>query len=192
MNFDLTEDQKLLVRTVEGFCKKESPVDRVRQIRSNPRGWDEKVWKEMGELGWLGVMFPAAVGGLDGSFVDAALIIEKLGSTLVPEPYLASVALAGSVLLHGASEEQQSKWLGPMITGDESLALAYVENEGRFDVTSVQTRAEKSGSGYVLKGKKRFVLNGQAANHVIVSARTSGGIASAGRPDAINARASSR
>src|SRR5688572_1779961 len=105
MNFDLTDDQKMLVETVQSFVKKDSPVERMRRLRSDPIAWEKTVWKQMGELGWLGVMFPESVGGLGMSFVEAGLIIEQLGTTLVPEPYLPSVVLAGTALARAGSAE---------------------------------------------------------------------------------------
>jgi len=175
MDFNLTDDQKMLVDTVSNFTKKDSPVERVRKIRDSEIGWDRAVWQKMGELGWLGVPFPESVGGIGGSFVDAGLVIEKLGTTLVPEPYIPSVIVAGLTLSHHGTEEQQQKYLPAMIEGKTSLALAYAEKNSRYDVCHLETRAEKSGSDYKLTGKKEWVLNGQAADHILVSARTSGG-----------------
>ncbi len=174
MDFELSDDQKMLVDTVQSFCKKESPTERLRKMRENPIGWEKKIWQQMGELGWLGVAFPEDVGGLGGSFVDAGLIIEQLGTTLVPEPFIPSVALAGSILQAGGTVAQKEQFLTPMLEGSESLAVAYLEAQSRHTVTDVQTRAEKTGNGYKLTGKKRWVLNGQGADHIVVSARTGG------------------
>jgi alkylation response protein AidB-like acyl-CoA dehydrogenase len=174
MDFQLSDDQKMLVETVQNFTKKDSPVERVRKIRDSERGWDEKVWRQMGELGWLGLPFPEELGGLGGAFVDVGLILEELGATLVPEPYLPSVILAGLTLRDAGTQAQKEKILPPMIEGRTSLALAFVETDSRHDVCTVGTRAEKTSGGYKLTGKKEWVLNGQAADHILVSARTSG------------------
>lgn len=176
MDFELSDDQKLLASTVGDFAKKESPLERARKLRDDEVGWDEAVWSQMGELGWLAVPFPEAVGGFDGSFVECALILEQLAKTLVPEPYLASVVLGGMAVLHGASEEQAKRWLEPMVEGKTSLALAWAERAGRYDVSAVETRAEKKGDGYELTGEKVWVLNGHAADQLIVSARTTAGV----------------
>jgi alkylation response protein AidB-like acyl-CoA dehydrogenase len=175
MDFTLNDDQKMLVDTVTSFTKKESPVDRVRKIRDLDIGWDRNIWRHMGELGWLGVALPEGVGGIGGSFLDAGLIVERLGATLVPEPYVPSVIVAGLTIARQGTEEQRQKYLPPMIEGKTSLALAYVEKDSRYDVADVTTRAEKTGGDYKLSGKKEWVLNGQAADHILVSARTSGG-----------------
>lgn len=174
MNFDLSEDQKLLVETVEAFLKKDSPVERFRRLRTDERGWEPRVWRQMAELGWLGVMFAERDGGLGMSFVEAALIVEQLGTALVPEPYIPSVVLGGTALAEAGSAAQKELFLQPMLQGRKSLALAYAEAQSRGVVTDVATRATKSGDGYRLNGRKHFVLNGHAAEHILVSARTSG------------------
>lgn len=174
MDFTLTEDQRMLVETVQSFTKKDSPVERIRKVRESETGWDKGVWRKIGELGWLAVPFPEEYGGIGGAFLDAGLIIEQLGTTLVPEPYIPSVILGGLTLLHAGSSAQKQRLLPPMIEGKESLALAYAEQDSRYDACTVRTRAEKTGDGYILTGKKVWVLNGQAADHILVSARTSG------------------
>jgi alkylation response protein AidB-like acyl-CoA dehydrogenase len=174
MNFDLSPDQKLLVDTAAAFARKESPVSRLRTLREDPVGWSKATWKQMGELGWLGIPFSESLGGFGGAFSDAALVLEKLGTTLVPEPYIASVVLAGSTIVGAGSEAQQRRWLEPLIAGDSTLALAYAERDSRFDALRVATRAEKHGAAYRLRGEKVFVLNGHAADALVVSARTSG------------------
>ena len=175
MNFDLSQDQKLLVDTAASFVRKESPVTRLRAMRQDPVGYSKELWKRMGELGWLGVLMPESLGGFGGTFQDAALILEKLGTTLVPEPYIASVVLGASAIVSLGNDEQKKRWVEPLVAGDTSLALAYAEPEGRFDPQRIVTRAHKSGQAYRISGKKVFVLNGHAADAIVVSARTSGG-----------------
>jgi alkylation response protein AidB-like acyl-CoA dehydrogenase len=174
MNFDLTEDQKMILDTVRTFVKKELPMERMRKMRDDERGYSPEVWKHMGELGWLGIAYPEEVGGFGGSFVDASLIVEQFGTALVSEPYLASAVLAGKALLLAGNAEQHEQWLTPMLEGTTTLALAYAERDSRFDSASVATRAEKSGDGYRIKGEKVWVLNGHAADQLVVSARTAG------------------
>jgi alkylation response protein AidB-like acyl-CoA dehydrogenase len=161
MDFTLTDDQRMLVETVKSFTKKDSPVERIRKVRESETGWDKNVWRKIGELGWLGVPFPEEYGGIGGAFLDAGLIIEQLGTTLVPEPYIPSVILGGLTLLHAGSSAQKERLLPPMIEGKESLSLAYVEQESRYDAGTVRTRAEKTGDGYKLTGKKVWVPTGK-------------------------------
>jgi alkylation response protein AidB-like acyl-CoA dehydrogenase len=174
MNFELEEEQRLLVDTVASFVKKQSPVTRLRALRADPIGWSRDVWRQMGEYGWLGVLFPEAIGGSGGSFVDAALILEQLGTTLVPEPLIPALITAFPLLRLG-TEEQHQAFLAPMIEGRTSLALAYAEAQSRFSESDVATSATRTARGYRLDGSKRWVLNGHAADTIVVSARTSGG-----------------
>ena len=174
MDFELSDDQKMLVETAQSFVKKESPITRARKLRDNATGWDRAVWKKMGDLGWMSLPFPESVGGFGGSFADVSLILDQLGTTLVPEPFVESVVLAGMAILRAGSAAQQQRLLTPMIAGDTSLALAALERGSRYDVTAVTTRAEKRGESWALTGEKFFVLNGHAADQLVVSARTSG------------------
>ncbi|MBN8609383.1 MAG: acyl-CoA dehydrogenase family protein [Deltaproteobacteria bacterium] len=186
MDFELNDDQKLLKDSAAQFTKS-SPVTRFRKLRSHGGGhggevvshdrcWEPSVWKQMADLGWLGLFYPESVGGLGLSFFDMTLVLEELGKTLVPEPILASVVLAGGAVLKGASVEQQKKILGPMIEGKTSLALAWAEKDGRYDAGHVSTTAKKEGGTWLLSGEKVWALNGHAAETLIVSARTEAGI----------------
>jgi alkylation response protein AidB-like acyl-CoA dehydrogenase len=174
MNFDLSEEQQILVDSVAKFVKNDSPVERFRKLRETERGWDPATWARMGEFGWLGVVFPEEHGGFGGRFVDLALILEQLGRGLVPEPLIPSVVLAGGLLSRLGSEAQRQELLAPMLEGRSSLALAYAERQSRYHLHDCRTRAERRGSGWVLSGEKTWVLNGHAANHIVVSARTAG------------------
>jgi alkylation response protein AidB-like acyl-CoA dehydrogenase len=175
MNFDLSQDQKMLADSAASFAKKSSPVTRMRKLRDDPFGYERKVWKQMGELGWLGLPFSEAQGGFGGSMVDVAILLEHLGSTLVPEPYLSSVILAGTTLARAGSAAQHKRFLEPLIAGDATSALAWCERQGRYDASDVATRAEPTaGGGARLDGEKVFVLGGHDADWLVVSARERG------------------
>jgi alkylation response protein AidB-like acyl-CoA dehydrogenase len=176
MDFELDQDQQMLATTVAEFAKNESPVARFRQLRDSEIGYQPATWRKMGELGWMGVPFPESVGGFGGSFIECALIIENLATTLVPEPYLASVVLGGMTLARAGDAAQHEAYLTPMIEGEATLALAYSEAQSRHDVSSVETTATRDGNGYKLSGEKVWVLNGHHADHLIVSAKAPGGV----------------
>jgi alkylation response protein AidB-like acyl-CoA dehydrogenase len=174
MDFELSDEQRLLVDSVNNFVKKDSPIERFRKQRDVDPGWSKEIWAQMGELGWLGLPFPESAGGLGTGFLDAALLLDRFGTTLVPEPYIPSVVLAGTALVRAGSKAQQERWLAPMIAGERTLALASSEKDGRYDVAHVKTRAQKHGAGYTLDGEKVWVLSGDSADQLVVSARTSG------------------
>ncbi|HYB99857.1 MAG TPA: acyl-CoA dehydrogenase family protein [Candidatus Limnocylindrales bacterium] len=174
MNFELTEEQTMIVDAVRKFVDNDSPVTRFRQLRETQQGWEPKVWQNMAEYGWLAVAFPEDQGGYGGNFTDVALILEQLGRGLVPEPYIPSVVLAGGLLSRLGTGEQTEKFLSPMLEGRTSLAFAYAERQSRYNLADCETSARRSGGQYVLNGRKTWVLNGHAADHIIVVARTAG------------------
>ncbi|MCB9592104.1 MAG: acyl-CoA dehydrogenase family protein [Sandaracinaceae bacterium] len=176
MDLSLTEDQKMIRETAATFVKKESPVERSRKLRDTDLGHDAAVYRQMGELGWLGLPLPEHVGGFGGSMVDAAILLEEFGKTLVPEPYLASVVLGGMAVAHGASTAQQQELLGPMVEGDSVLALGWAERGSRYDASAIEARAEKRGDAWSITGEKVWVLGGHAADHLVVSAKTGAGV----------------
>lgn len=189
MDFELNEDQKLLKDSAAQFTKS-SPVTRMRKLRSHgatghgatsdhgndPIGWEPSVWKQMADLGWLGLFYPEDIGGLGMTFFDLCLVVEELGKTLVPEPIIASVILAGGAVLHAGTKAQQKAILGPMIDGKTSLALAWAEKNSRYDASVVSTTATHANGQYTLTGAKVWALNGHAADTLIVSAKTASGI----------------
>ena len=170
MNFSLTDDQRMLVDAAAGFIRKQSPVARMRKLREDSIGWSPQVWRQMGELGWLGLPFPEAVGGIGGSFVDLALVLEQLGAALVPEPIVPSLVAGMAILLAGDAAQQRS-YLTAMVAGQSTLALAWAEADTRYDAGRVATRAVRSPGGFRIIGHKRFVLDGHAAAQLVVSAR---------------------
>ena len=181
MQLVLTEDQELLAKTAADFVAEHSPVARVRQLRDvgDPDGFSRALWKQMAELGWVGIPFPEAVGGAGMGLAELAVVLEALGRTLAPEPFLSCTLLAGQALLHAGSEAQKSRWLPPLVAGEQLLALAFQERRSRYDLRRVATQAERAGDGWRLSGEKIQVLDGASADALIVSARTAGAPADA-------------
>jgi alkylation response protein AidB-like acyl-CoA dehydrogenase len=176
MQLVLTEEQELLAQTAAEFVAEKSPVSRFRALRDegSADGFSRPLWKEMAELGWLGIPFAEVHGGAEMGLAELAVVQEALGRKLAPEPVLSCVALAGSILAKAGTARQQESWLVPMIAGEKILALAYQEPGSRYRTTRVATSAERAGEGWVLSGRKIQVLDGHVADGILVSARTSG------------------
>lgn len=175
MNFDLTEEQQMIVDQAAKFVSNESPVERFRKLRETDQGWEPGMWAKMAEQGWLAIAVPEAQGGFGGTFLDMALILEQLGRGLVSEPVIASAVLAGGILSDVGTEAQRAAFLDPMIEGSTSLAFAYAETQSRYALGDCKTTATKDGDGYKINGEKVWVQNGHAADQIIVAARTAGG-----------------
>lgn len=173
MNFDLSADQRAIVESARDFVKKELPISRMRKMRADRTGFSRDMWRQMGELGWLGIAMPIDVGGFGGSLVDAALIVEQLGTALASEPYTECALVAGHALFFAGNMEQHARWLAPMVSGESVVALAWAERTGRFDPSRVATRAVRRGGDWHIEGEKVWVLAGNAADQLLVSARTS-------------------
>jgi alkylation response protein AidB-like acyl-CoA dehydrogenase len=171
MNFDHSEEQNLLRDSVQRWVREHYDFERRRRQLREHQGFDPAQWRQMAELGWLAVPFAEADGGLGGSIIDIAVVMEEFGKGLVVEPYLANVVLAGGVLRRAADEAQRAAWLPGLIDGSTHWALAFAERHGRYDLSCQSLQAVADGDGWRLDGEKIAVLNGDTAARLIVSAR---------------------
>ena len=181
MDLVITEDQALIAKTAADFVREKSPVARMRALRdaNDAAGFSRALWKEMAELGWVGLAFPESLGGAGLGFAELAVVLEELGRTLAPEPFLGTVLMGGQALLLAGSDAQQQAWLPKLCAGDAIVTLAHQEARSRYDVQHVETRAEKSGAGWKLTGEKIQVLDGHVADALLIPARTADGVADA-------------
>jgi acyl-CoA dehydrogenase len=172
-----SEDQELIAKTAADFVQEKSPIARVRALRdaNDPVGFSRALWKEMAELGWIGIPFPESVGGAGLGFSELAVVLEELGRSLAPEPFLSTVLLAGQALLLSGDEAKAKEWLPRVCKGDAILALAQQEARSRYELATVETRAERAGQGFRIHGEKIQVLDGHVADAFVVVARTAGG-----------------
>jgi alkylation response protein AidB-like acyl-CoA dehydrogenase len=163
-------DAALLANSVDHFLADHYSFEQRRErLAGGPAG--RGCWAQMAELGWLGLPFPEALGGFGGGWLDLALLMQRFGRSLVVEPYLANVVLAGGLLERLGSAAQQQRLLTPMIEGRWQLALAYGERAARHDWHRVRTIARPHGGGVELHGHKTLVWGGASAEAFIVLAR---------------------
>ena len=175
MNFDLSEEQQLLKDSVERFVNDNYDLDTRQTLSKNDAGFSDTYWQTMAELGWLGVTVPEAHGGFGGNQADTMVLMEAFGQGLVLEPFFASAILGTRAIVSGGSAGLQSKLLPDMVSGSCQLGLAYAEEQSRFDLEDVITRATAQDSGFVISGHKSMVQHGGSADQLVVSTRTSGG-----------------
>lgn len=171
----LNEEQSMLRDAAKSWTQEKSPVTAFRKMRDSgvEIGYDVNAWNEMAEMGWAGVIIPEEYGGSAFGYLSMGLILEELGRTLTASPLIASGVGAASALVLGGSDAQKSEWLPKIADGSVVGALA-VDEGPHHAPEKVALAATKSGSGYSLSGTKTFVLEGLAANLLVVSARTSG------------------
>ena len=175
MNFDLTSEQQLLKDSVDRFVADNYSLDARIKVTDAEPGFSKANWKSFADLGWLALPFAEADGGFGGGPIETMLLMESFGRGLVVEPYLASVVLGGGALRRGASKAVKDSILPGVIDGTRQLAFGYAEEQARFDLDDIVTSAKADGDGFVLNGTKSVVQNAATADHIVVSARTSGG-----------------
>src|SRR5207248_6134005 len=137
MNFEYSDEQRLLSETLRKFLGTGYSFDARGKIIASPAGVSEDVWAALAEMGILGVPFDAAHGGFGGSTVDMMVVMEALGEALVVEPFLATVGLGGRFVARGGSGEQQARILPALIQGKTKMALAQTELRTRWDLRRV-------------------------------------------------------
>ena len=175
MNFDLSEEQQLVQDSVARFIQDNYDLEARQKTVASSDDFNKKHWATMAELGWLGLTLPEAHGGFGGNQIDAMVIMEQFGKGLVLEPFFASVVLGARALSLAGTEAQCSRLLPGVIDGSRQLALGYAEEQARFDMHDVVTRAQADGDGFIINGRKSMVQHGGTADQIIISARTSGG-----------------
>lgn len=173
MGLVITEEQNLLKESARDYLKDNASVALMRKLRdeNDSNRYSPQVWSSMAEMGWAGLIIPEAYGGMGFDYVGMGQILEETGRNLTSSPLLSSAVVSASLINLAGSEEQKKKYLGAIAEG-KIIALANVESS-KFDPATVQLTASKDGDSFTLSGTKKYVLNGQVADHFIVSARTS-------------------
>ena len=174
MNFELSEEQKMIQQSVERFVQENYDLTNRVKISSEDPGYSQEYWTAMAELGWLGLAFSEEEGGFGGNQIDTLVLMEQFGKGLVLEPFLANIVLGGGAIKRGGSPAIKESILPNLIEGNLQVTLAYAEEQSRFDIEDVATAAREDGSNFIINGKKSMVLNAESANKIVVVTRTSG------------------
>ena len=176
MDFDLSDDQRLLKDSVDRFVKDRYGFEARQANRREPGGWSKAVWVSLAELGLLGLPFAEDEGGFGGGTVDTGLVMEAFGRALVVEPFFPSVVLCGALLRHGATAAQRAGLVAGVADGSRTLAYAQAERSSRGALGTVEVTAVRQGDGWAISGAKTLVLNGDSADTLLVSARSVEGV----------------
>ena len=175
MEFSFSEDQVELRRAARRFLEVASSEERVRSAMETERGYDQATWKQLSEeLAWTALTIPEQYGGLGMSYLDLHPLMEEMGRALLCSPFFSTICLGANALLLGGSEEQKERYLPGIAAGETTATLAFAERNNRMDPVGVEATHAKSGSGYILRGDKSYVLDGHTADLLIVAARSEG------------------
>jgi pimeloyl-CoA dehydrogenase small subunit len=175
MDFDLSEEQRLLKESLDRLIADRYAFEQRKAYGQSPEGWSRELWAQYAELGLLGLPFSEDYGGSSGGPVETMIAMEAFGRALTLEPYLATVVLGGGFLRHGGGAEQCAALIPKIVDGSLTAAFAHTERGSRYVLHDVETRAVRDGSGWILDGEKGVVLHGDIADKLFVTARVGGG-----------------
>ncbi len=163
----------MLRRSARDFLAKECSSKVVRKLMDSPDAYDQGLWKKIADLGWTALGIPEQYGGV-GTFLDLIVVLEEAGRALLPGPFFATMGLAVPAVIEAGTEAQKKEVLGAIAQGSARATLALTEPSGRWDAGAVTLTAKPSGGGWQLDGVKLFVPDAEAADYIIVAARTRG------------------
>ncbi len=172
MNFEHTEDRRMLADTLNRFVSEQYGIEQRNQLAYGQEGHSPALYAQFAELGTIGALFPEDAGGFGGAGFDISVVFEALGRGLVAEPLLDALVV-GQALIAAGSESQKAK-LQDIIAGDLICALAHDEPGSHYELNNVSTTATQTASGWMLNGTKGVVALGEKADLLLVSARTGG------------------
>jgi alkylation response protein AidB-like acyl-CoA dehydrogenase len=175
MTFVLSEEQESIRKTAQSFFGERVPVAHFRALRDarDHLGFSREIWRELANLGLLGMAVPETYGGAGLGFTELGLVLTESGRTLAPTPLLSTIVLGASAIALGGDDALKRALLPAVCAGEKLLAFAHEEG-ARFAPYQIATRAQSSSDGYRLTGAKSLVLDGHVADELVVVARTSG------------------
>jgi alkylation response protein AidB-like acyl-CoA dehydrogenase len=175
MRFAFDEDQEALRASARSFLDTHSSSARIRQAMESDRGYDPDTWRQIArDLGWTSVIIPERYGGAGLTYIELVGLMEEMGRALLCAPFFSTVCLATNALLLAGDEAHRRAYLPRIAAGEITATLAYSEPNGRWDAAGIAAVARRDGAGFVLDGTKSFVLDGHAADVLIVAARNEG------------------
>jgi alkylation response protein AidB-like acyl-CoA dehydrogenase len=173
MDFAFSEEQEMLRSSTRDFLAKEVSSKVVRKLMEADGAYDEGLWRKISGLGWTALGIPEQYGGV-GTFLDLIVVLEEAGRALMPGPFFATMGLAVPALIEAGTEAQKKEVLGAIAAGSARATLALTEPSGRWDAGAVTLAAKPSGRAWTLDGVKLFVPDAEAADYMVVAARTRG------------------
>lgn len=176
-DFGFTDEHALLRQETRRYLNERLPMGELRKLADAGVAFDRGLWKEIAELGWVGLVLPESMGGAGLGWLHLEILLEEMGRRLVPGPFLGSL-LAGVALREGASDAQQARWCPGIASGDLIATIAVTEPGGAFETDGIAATAEPTDGGWVLRGHKTHVLGGADAGLVVAPFRESSGAVS--------------
>lgn len=175
MDFELTDEQRMLRDTVRDLLARGYDPERRNAVIDTDPGFDPEIWRTLAEVGVLGLTFSEDDGGMGAGPVEAMLVATELGRRLAPEPVLAAAVIPGGLVAAAGTELQRKEILPKVAEGELRLAFAHTEPGHRYPAPVAATTAVRQGDSWRLSGRKHPVAAGDTADLLIVSAATESG-----------------
>jgi alkylation response protein AidB-like acyl-CoA dehydrogenase len=171
----LTEEQSMLRDSARGLISDKAPVSHLRQLRDakDATGFSRELWATFAEMGFSGLLIAEEHGGSGLGFVEAGVVMEEIGRTLMPSPFLSTAVLVASALSRAGSTAQKAEHL-PKISAGNLIAALAVDEGAKHRPLQTALKAVRAGNGFKLSGAKALVVDGHVADLLIVAARTAG------------------
>src|SRR6516165_544917 len=153
----LTEEQSMLRDSARGLISDKAPVSHLRHLRDSKdaTGFSRDLWQTFAEMGFAGLLVPEEFGGSGLGCVEAGVVMEEIGRSLMPSPFLSTAVLAVSALSRGGSAAQKSEHL-PKISAGSLLAALAIDEDTKHRPLQTSLQAVRSGNGFKLNGAKSF------------------------------------
>ncbi len=175
MDFNFSEEQKMLRESARDFLQTECPKTFVREMEKDLKGYTPAVWRKMADLGWMGIVFPEKYGGIGGDFLDLLVLLEEMGRACLPGPFFSTVVLGGLPILEAGKEAQKKEFLPKIASGDWIMTLAHTEPATtQFDPFLTTVKATGKQDRFSIEGIKLFVPDAHVADYMICVTRTKG------------------
>jgi len=168
----LSEEQEILQKSARDFLVEKCPKAVIKELEKDKKGYSPEMWKEIADLGWLGLPLPEKYGGSGMSFLDLAVLLEEMGKACFTAPFFSTVVTGGLFILDAGTEEQKKKYLPQIAGGKAIFTMAFTEASGKWDAGAIKTKATADKNGYVINGTKMFIPNAYVADYIICIVRT--------------------
>ncbi|HEY3186886.1 MAG TPA: acyl-CoA dehydrogenase family protein, partial [Solirubrobacteraceae bacterium] len=175
MDLGTTPDQQAVQAAARRFLAAEITRERRRAWESTPEGHDAAFWTGVAQLGWFGYGLPREYGGEGASLLDLGLLLEECGRFVAPFGIFSTIAGGLGVAALGTAAQKRD-WLPPIARGEGRVALAVAEEAAAANPAAFQTTVRSRGRGFVVRGEKRYVLQGVTADAFLVAARDGRGV----------------
>jgi len=180
MDFDLDKEQVMLKNSARDFLRKECPKDLVRDMMDDEKGYSPKLWRQMADLGWLGLVIPEEYDGIGSGFLDLVVLLEEMGRALLPGPFIPTVVYGTRIIMAAGADELKQRLLPEIADGKAIITLALLESSGSLKPEHITVTASATGDGFTISGTKLFVPDAHVADYLICVARTKADAGSSG------------